>query len=575
MKQRLARELLGARLPFAITVSAGLLGGFLIIVQAGMLTHIINGVFLERQSLHDVLPAIVLLIVAIGVRGALLWLAEAASAALARRIKSDLRGRLFRHLFALGPAYLKTQKTGELVTAAMEGVEQVETYLARYIPQMALAAGVPLALFCYIVTRDMLSAAILFATAPLIPFFMILIGRSAQALTTRQWKTLGVLSGHFLDILRGLTTLKLFNRSHRQIEVIAAISDAYRRSTMKSLRIAFLSAFVMELLTTLSTAMIAVALGLRLLSGSISFAPALVVLFLTPEFYLPIRMLGTQFHAGMNGVSAAESIYTILDEQPLGLIENPHGRRLLDGPHTIRFDHVSFARGDELILSDITFTLEAGETVALVGPTGAGKSTVIDLLLGFLRPSTGTILVDDVPLPDLSLSWWRQQVAAVMQHTHLFAGSLRDNLTLAKPDSGQAELIRAVRNAGVDEFLPSFPDGLLTRIGEDGARLSGGQMQRIAVARAILKDSPVWVLDEPTAHLDIDAEISLQETLEHVAQGRMKLIAAHRLNTIRRADRILVIDHGRIVEQGTHSDLMRRGGTYRRLVRASGEENAG
>ena len=589
MNRRLAAEVRLVRRWLVLTVGLGLAAGVLVIAQAVLLTHVVNAVFLGHQGLHTMWSALWLLLAAMAARGLLGWLSEVSALRMAIRIKADLRMRLAHHLFRLGPAFLRQEQSGELVNTAYEGIELLEPYLARYLPQVALSALVPLAILTVALGKDLLSVLIFTVTAPVIVIFMILIGKTAQAVTDRQWKSMSLLSAHFFDVLRGLTTLKLFNRSRVQASIIAKISEDYRQTTMGTLRVAFLSSFVLELMATLGTAMIAVAIGLRLLNGQLSFADGLVILLLAPEFYAPIRALGTQYHASINGVTAADRILDILSTTPLG----PDGKTL-SAPISVAFREVHFhyptpqrtnteaqaseqfeteselstARTERGQLDSVSFSISPGETVAVVGPSGAGKTTIIDLLMGFLRPVSGQILVSGVPLPDLSLSWWRSQVAYVPQSSHLFQGSIADNLRMAKPDASEQDMTKACQFAGADKFIRDLPHGYETLVHEGGTNLSGGQVQRLAIARAFLKNSPVLVLDEPTAHLDVESELAVQAALKRLLPSCTALIVAHRLSTIYEADKILVLDQGRIVAHGRHEDLLQTNSLYRQLLQA-------
>lgn len=593
MNRRLAAEVGLVRRWLALTVGLGLAAGILVIAQAVLLTHVVNGVFLGHQGISTMWPSLWLLLGAIATRGLLGWLSEVSALRTAIRVKADLRMRLAQHLFRLGPAFLRQEQSGELVNTAYEGIELLEPYLARYLPQVALSALVPLAILTVALRTDLLSVLIFSVTAPVIVIFMILIGKTAQAVIERQWKTMSLLSAHFFDVLRGLTTLKLFNRSRVQATIIARISEDYRKTTMGTLRVAFLSSFVLELMATLGTAMIAVVIGLRLLSGRLSFADGLVILLLAPEFYAPIRALGTQYHASINGVTAADRILDILSTTPLGLDENPGGQKL-STPIGMEFREVNFhyptpqsgdtenrdsenrdtenrstvASTERGQLEAVSFSISPGETVAIVGPSGAGKTTIIDLLMGFLRPASGQILVSGVPLRDLSLSWWRSQVAYVPQSSHLFQGSIADNLRMAKRDGSEHEMTTACQLAGADKFIKDLPNGYHTLVHEGGINLSGGQVQRLTLARAFLKNAPVLVLDEPTAHLDVESELAVQAALDHLLKSRTALIVAHRLSTIYRADSILVLQEGRVVAQGRHEDLLRTNSLYRQLLQA-------
>ncbi|QSO51694.1 thiol reductant ABC exporter subunit CydD [Alicyclobacillus curvatus] len=576
----------------ATVVALNFASGLLMILQAVLLANLVTDVFLRGLGRSALMTPLLWLLAVVILRAVSTGVADNAASQVSIRIRDDLRMRLVRHLFALGPVYLRTERAGELQNSAVTGVEQVDVYVSKYLPQMFHAFLLPLAVWCMVVGTDIWSALILAVTAPLIPLFMILIGKGADAIAKRQWRTLSLLSGHFLDVVRGLTTLKVFNRSRVQVNIIRQMTDAYREATMRSLRVAFLSALVLELLTTLSTAVVAVLLGLRLLNGHIDFHRAFFVLLLAPEFYQPIRMIGTQFHASMNGIEAANRIFSVLDTIPPGLvmpvtdteaamtasqnlpIDASEGAQLsLEDGVSITFENVSFIYpgSDEAALQNVSFTVPKGAAVAVVGPSGSGKSSLFDVLLGFAAPTGGRVLINGVPLTSDNLVEWREHTAYVPQRTHLFPGTIADNIRLARPEANDEEVRQAAIAARADEFVRRLPQGYETPLGED-VRLSGGQAQRMAIARALLKDAAVVCLDEPTAELDVASEHALQLAFASVLRGRTSLIAAHRLKTVQQADLIVVIEDAKSVEIGTHPELLRRNGTYARMWRAFDEE---
>ena len=572
LNKRLVAQARRARAALVLTVAQGLLVGIVMVGQAWLLSRVVSQVFLGGQGLEEVAAFLGAFLLLSLVRAALVWGRSLSANAVAARVKLDLRQRVTAHLLALGPAYARGERTGELTNTVVEGIEALDAYFREYLPQVALAALVPLTVLIFVFPLDWLSGLVLLLTAPLIPVFMALIGNRADALTKRQWTSLSRMSAHFLDVLQGLTTLKLFGRSREQVATIARISDQYRQTTMGVLRVAFLSALVLELVATISTAVVAVQIGLRLLYGELSFEAGFFVLLLAPEFYLPLRMLGTRFHAGMEGVAAAQRIFDVLDtpvpasHAVSAVAAGPAG----PGSMTISFSSVDFAydEGRRPALTGLSFGIEPGETVALVGPSGAGKSTVAFLLLRFLEPDRGLILVDGQPLPEIPLHEWRMQVAWVPQNPYLFYGTVADNIGLGCAEASRDQVVWAARQAHADGFIERLPLGYETPLGERGARLSGGEAQRVALARAFLRDAPLVILDEPTANLDPGVEDLVQESMARLLQGRTALLIAHRLNTVYRADRILVMDKGRLVEQGAHAALLGQQGLYRQLVGA-------
>jgi ATP-binding cassette subfamily C protein CydD len=570
--KRLFQFIRPVRIAFALTVIFGLLAGMLLITQAYLLSQIISHVFLDGHTLHDVRSLLIGLLVIALLRAVFLWGGEISAMAVAGQVKTTLRERLFAHVLALGPTYTRGERSGELVNTAVNGIEELDAYFREYLPQRYLAALVPLSFLVVIFPLDLLSGLVLLLTAPLIPIFMILIGRLANIESRRQWLTLSRMSAFFLDTLQGLTTLKLFGRSREQAQLIAQISDRFRDTTMRVLRIAFLSALVLELLATISTAIIAVEIGLRLLYGRLAFDEALFVLILAPEFYLPLRMLGARFHAGISGATAAQRIFEVLETPlpPAAAPGHPLPQRL-----KICFEQVHYAyNGDTRpALDGLTFEIEPGQRVALVGPSGAGKSTAVQLLLRFIEPDAGQITVDGLSLADLPPDSWRDQIAWVPQMPYLFQASLADNIRLARPAASLDDVKDAAALAHADSFITTFPQGYDTLIGERGLRLSGGQAQRIALARAFLKDAPLLILDEATSNLDPQTEALLMDAMHSLLHDRTALIIAHRLSTVSMADQIVVLDGGRAVEWGTHNNLLAANGLYRQLVTAYGERH--
>jgi ATP-binding cassette subfamily C protein CydCD len=539
----------------------------LTISQAYLVSSTVDGVFLKGQTLAQVFHWLRLILIVIAGRTLLTWVNEVSANAVAVRIKTDLRERLFNHIIKLGPAYTRGQRTGELTTAAVEGIEALDAYYSQYLPQLVITALVPISILIVVFPMDLLSGIVLLITAPLIPFFMIMIGKGAEIVTKRQYETLSRLSAHFLDSLQGLTTLKLFGRGKAHTKNIEMVSNQFRDRTLGVLRITFLSALVLELLATLSTAVIAVEIGFRLLYAKMEFQQAFFILILAPEFYMPLRMLGARFHAGMSGTTAAKKIFEILD-MPTTCEQLPvNSEQLSEEIASIEFENVSFTYPNETTpaLENINLTIQAAQHIALVGKTGAGKSTLVNLLLGFTQPTSGQITVNHaLRITNYEL---RDSIAWVPQRPHLFHDTLSANIRLGKPDTTHEEVIEAAKSAHLHEFIETLPDKYETVIGESGARLSGGQAQRLALARAFLKNSPILILDEPTSSLDPETESLLEESTRRLMQGKTVITIAHRLNTIFKADTIIVLDQGHIIEQGMHNELIKQNGIYASMVK--------
>ncbi|MCA2003032.1 MAG: thiol reductant ABC exporter subunit CydD [Chloroflexi bacterium] len=565
MHRRLLSLTRSVRVSFALTILAGFFTGLLTIWQAWQMSGVINEVFLQKRGLSQVLAPLTFILAAIGGRTLLAWLNEVAANAVAVKIKTDLRERLFAHILKLGPAYSRGQRTGELTTAAVEGVEALDAYFSQYLPQLVVTALVPTSILVFVFPIDLLTGFVFLVTAPLIPFFMIMIGKGAEVVTKRQYETLRLLSAHFLDSLQGLTTLKLFGQSKEQAKNIANISEQYRDTTLSVLRITFLSALALELLATISTAIVAVEIGFRLLYDRMEFQPALFLLILAPEFYMPLRALGARFHAGMSGTTAAKRIYEILDTPITGAKAESQKPETIERPSTfeLRLENLSFTYPNESApaLQNINLTIAQGQRVALVGKTGAGKSTLAHLLLGFIQPTEGCVEIHP------SSFILHPSIAWVPQRPHLFHASIAENIRLGKADATHEEIVRAAKAARLHEFIESLPEKYETVVGENAARLSSGQAQRLALARAFLRDAPILILDEPTSSLDPETEVLLEESTRLLMQGRTVITIAHRLNTIFQADNIVVLDGGKIVEQGSHKELLAKNGLYASMVK--------
>ncbi len=554
------------------------------------MSRLVAGVFLDGLQIETIRPLIVILAVIVLARAALAVSGEVSAHRSAAATRAGLRQRLAGRLVQAGPVFLQGERTGELVATAMEGVESLEVYFSQYLPQLALALLVPAVILLLVFPIDALTGAILLLTAPLIPIFMVLIAGQSEAATQRQWTRLARLSAFFLDSIQGLVTLKLLGRSRARAEGIARSSEGYRQATINVLRIAFLSALVLELVGTISMAIVAVEVGLRLLYSGLGYQQALFILILAPEFYLPLRSLGVRFHAAMPAISVTPRIDQLLkigQDNPIAWGGSGPPKTGGEGKgdpiawgsscpaEPIHFDNVYFAYpGDRNAprpaLHGVSFTLEPGQSAALVGPSGAGKSTVMALLLGFIAPTQGMIRVGDRPLGTFSADDWRKCISWVPQQPYLFNDTLEANLRVARPDASLDEIEAAVKLAHLDDFVRSLAAGYQTLVGERGMALSGGEAQRLALARAFLKPAALLLLDEPSANLDVHNETLFQELVERLRAGKTVLTIAHRLVSARRSSLILVMDGGRIVERGTHQELLAAAGLYQRMVNKNG-----
>ncbi|BCJ58631.1 thiol reductant ABC exporter subunit CydD [Micromonospora endophytica] len=539
---RLLRRVPAARRDLALLALLGVLAAGLIVAQATALAALLATAFtgrLDRAALAG-------FVAAVAARSVLVWAQGAVSARLAATVKAALRADLLGAVARHGPGWVAGQRAGQLATLAGRGLDALDAYFTGYLPQLVLSVTVPVAVLGRVFFADWSSAVIIALTLPLIPIFGALLGWQAQAATERQWRRLSRLGGHFLDMVAGLPTLRAFGRARSQTEAVRRMADGHRVATMKTLRIAFLSALVLELVATLSVALVAVPVGIRLLDGGLALQTALLVLLLTPEAYLPLRTAGSRFHASMEGLTALDEALTLSGAAPA-----PADRAAAaapDGRGEIRFESVTVAYERTTALRDVTLTIQPGERIAIIGPSGAGKSTLLNLLLGFVAPTTGQVTVGGVDLADADLDGWRRQVAWVPQRAHLFATSLTENIRLGTPDAGPTEVATAVRDAALDDVVAALPDGLDTTLGERGHGLSSGQRQRVALARAFLRDAPVVLLDEPTARLDSAAEAMVLTATRRLVAGRTAVLVAHRPALLEDADRILRVEDGRVTE---------------------------
>lgn len=543
-----------------------------VIAQMYLLSLIISDVFLHAEVSNPL--HLYFLGACIAARSVLLWIRERYAQQTAVSIKSDLRKNLFSHLIKLGPAYTRTGKTGEVIATLMEAVEKLDDYFTRYIPSVIHIAILPITIILFTFSIDWPSGLIMLITAPLILFFMWLIGTYAKKLTEEQWGQMSRLSSHFLDVLQGLKTLKIFGMNEREADNVYKSSDDFRIITLRVLKVAFLSGMVLELAASISIALVAVQVGIRLIEGMMVFQPGLFVLLLAPEFYLPFRTLGSHHHAGMEGSAAAQKIFEGLDTELKSSDKKAHHRvSSILSPESsssaakglsVEFREVFFTYPDAHlpVLQNINCKLEPGTLTAVVGPTGSGKSTFARLLLGFLLPDSGTICANGISILDMERDLWQKNIAYVSQHSHFFNGTILENLLLARPDAKQDEAELAAQKSGAHQFIVQLPKGYHTLLTDNASRLSGGEKQRLAIARALLKDAPLLILDEPTSSLDPESEQRVADATASITQNRSTLVIAHRLRTVKNANNILVFNNGTIAETGHHQELLNKNGMY-------------
>lgn len=540
--RRLLRFAPAARAGAALTVSLSVTRALLAVAQAVLLAHVLAAGF-RGSVVRGSLLVLGAVLVARGVASAL---QDVVSRRTGAGVQQQLRGKVLERVTDLGPLWLTQQRSGELATLLGTGLESLDGYFRLYLPQLVLAVAVPAAVLAALAATDWRSAVVIGVALPVLPLLLALVGMHTKEQTARQWRELAHLGGHFLDVVAGLPTLQVFGRAQAQVLVLRRITDEHRLATVATLRTAFLSALVLELLATLSVAVVAVSVGFRLLAGDLTLDQALLVLLLAPEAFLPIRAVGAGFHAAMDGMCAAEAAFTVLDSaRPT----RPRGREVPDRI-SVRFDQVSVLHEGrhEPSLEGVDLTVEPGEHVALLGPSGSGKSTVLAVLLGLVDPTAGRVLVDGVDLRDVDLDRWRARLAWVPQRPHLLARSVADNIRLGCPAASDAAVWSAARAAHADDFISDLPDGLDTVLGERGHGLSVGQQRRIAVARAFLRDAPFLLLDEPTADLDAHSEAAVADSLRRLTAGRTVVFATHRREILTPEHRCVVLAHGRVTE---------------------------
>ena len=533
-----------------------------IVGQAWFFGTLINNFIFSENTLHDERYTIIYLGIAIIVRLLAHYVQESVANRLGSAVKATFRKRALAHMFKLGVQH--KERHGDVIHMLTDGLEQVDAYVARYIPQILYAIMIPLIMGIAIVDTLPIIGIILIVTVPLIPFFMILIGKQADRLNKEQWERMSFLSGHFLDVLQGITTLKLFGRAKDQIKVIGRLSEEFKDSTLRVLRVAFLSALVLELVSTISTALIAVYLGLTLLDGEIPFFSAFFILLLAPEFYTPFRQLGAAFHTGMAGKTSILKYEEFMNRQPSLPVG---GQSKLQGPiQAIEIKDLTFTYEDsENGVQHISLEAKRNSPIMLVGESGAGKSTIAHIIGGFLTAPKGTVAIDGLDVCDIDVEWWRQQITYVSQHPHIMKGTLRDVLSFGMNVSDE-EIIAACKEVQLLDVINRQQEGLDTVIGEGGLGLSGGERQRVALARAFLRKGQVLILDEVTAHLDVKTESIISSAIQRLMENKIVIIIGHRLQTMHWASTLYVLKQGRIIQQGSYEELIAVDGYFKDLV---------
>jgi thiol reductant ABC exporter CydD subunit len=524
----------------------GVVAALLVLAQAVLLARVAARAF-GGASLEDVASSLVALVAVVLARAATAWGFETAGRRAATQVVSQLRLDLVETRLRHSPTALDGAESAELATAAVSGVDALDETFARYLPTLGTALVVPVAVLALVVSIDPLAAGVMVLTLPLVPIFMWLVGRYTEHRARARWRAMSLLANHFLDVVRGLPTLRAFNRGHAQVDRIVAVSDEYRRASMGTLRAAFLSGAVLELAATLGIALVAVVVGVSLAEGNVGFEAALTVLVLAPELYLPLRNLAAQFHASADGAAVAARMLDLAEGATVA-----SGGALAADPAAapIGFEQVTFRypSRDRDALRGVDLELRPGETVAFIGASGGGKSTLAALLLRFAEPTSGRILVGRDDLAALDAPAWRRSIAYVPQRPTLFRGTIADNIRLGDASADDAGVRQAARLAGAHDFVSGLPDGYATLVGDGGRALSTGERRRIALARAFLRDAPLVILDEPTADLDDASAELVRAAIERLRVGRTVLLIAHRPELAALADRVVRIDGGRVVE---------------------------
>ncbi|MDM5188201.1 thiol reductant ABC exporter subunit CydD [Bacillus sp. DX4.1] len=557
----------GSRFLYVILSFISIFEALSIIAQAVFLSRTITFLF-QGTPVQTVYKEILFFAIAFFVRRILIHVSQFLVERFSERTGLALHEQLIQAYFKLGPRFIQKNGTGRLVTLSIEGIEQLKTYIELTIPRMIRSCTVPAILVVYVFTLDATSAVILVVTIPIVIVFMILLGLTAQKMADKQYDTYRVLSNHFIDTLKGLETLKYLGKSGQHEEKIEKVSKRYRKATIRTLRVAFLSSFALDSFTSLSIAFVAVGLGIRLIDGSIILLPALTILVLAPEYFLPIRQVGANYHATLDGQIAMEQIEDIIEQQKKMVVPRADSRISWDPFSSMALSNITVSNeeSEKTLLQDIHFSWKGNGAIGIIGESGAGKSTFIDVLAGFLQPDHGSIVINGTETKSFTREDWLQSIAYIPQTPYVFPLSLGDNIRFYEPSATDEEVERVIDEVDLRSLAESLPEGIHERIGEGGRMLSGGQEQRVAMARALLSKKPIILLDEPTAHLDIETEFEIKKEMLRLFQGKLVFLATHRLHWMKQMDHILVLEKGKLVEQGTYEELRKKQGTYQKLV---------
>ncbi|HDR7639798.1 thiol reductant ABC exporter subunit CydD [Bacillus wiedmannii] len=548
----------GSRVLYVVLTIISILEAISIIGQTVFLARAITFLF-QGETVQSVLNEMVYFGITFAVRHMLVRISQILVERFAEKTGSLLRKQLIEAYFTLGPRYVQTAGTGHLVTLSIEGIEKFKTYIELTIPKMIRSSIVPGLIVLYVFTLDIESGIILVVTIPIVIIFMILLGLAAQKMADSQYESYRVLSNHFVDTLKGLETLKYLGKSKQHEGKIEKVSKRYRKATMRTLRVAFLSSFALDFFTSLSIAFVAVGLGIRLIDGTIVLLPALTILILAPEYFLPIKQVGANYHATLDGQLAMEQIEEILQQQKeIGTKESNVGL-IWNASSNLKLQDVKVKNNEseKAILEGIDFTWKGTGAIGVIGESGAGKSTLIDVLAGFLTPSGGKLIINGVKIDGSTREDWQKNIAYIPQQPYIFPLSLKDNICFYETNTTDAEVERVINEVGLRSLVTSLPNGMYERIGEGGRMLSGGQEQRVAMARALLSKKPIILLDEPTAHLDIETEFEIKQAMLRLFEGKLVFLATHRLHWMKQMDHILILNKGEMIESGTYEELLK------------------
>ncbi|PGD17768.1 thiol reductant ABC exporter subunit CydD [Bacillus toyonensis] len=549
----------GSRMLYVALTIISILEAFSIIAQTVFLARAITFLF-NGETVQSVLNETVYFGVMFAARHMLVRISQILVERFAEKTGSLLRKQLIEAYFTLGPRYVQTIGTGHLVTLSIEGIEKFKTYIELTIPKMIRSSIVPGLIVLYVFTLDIKSGIILVVTIPIVIIFMILLGLAAQKMADSQYETYRVLSNHFVDTLKGLETLKYLGKSKQHEGKIEKVSKRYRKATMRTLRVAFLSSFALDFFTSLSIAFVAVGLGIRLIDGTILLLPALTILILAPEYFLPIKQVGANYHATLDGQLAMEQIEGILQQQKEIEKKDSNVDIVWNSSSSLKLQDVKVNNDEskKAILEGIDFAWQGNGAIGIIGESGAGKSTLIDVLAGFLSPSGGKVLVNGVGIDGSTREDWQKNIAYIPQQPYIFPLSLKDNICFYETNTTDEEMKKVIHDVGLSSLIASLPNGMDERIGEGGRMLSGGQEQRVAMARALLSKKPIILLDEPTAHLDIETEFEIKQSMLRLFEGKLVFLATHRLHWMKQMDHIFILNKGKIKESGTYEELLKK-----------------